>query len=130
MEKYINAERLKDSMLAYYDCLSESANGRPYKGDTLMDYEVVDMIEDCIDNAPTADVVEACWVDVNDRMPNDYEKVLCLCQANIYEVLIWDNIQQTWFHDATHSYFKTFVTHWMPLPEPPKGVTDTNVGCK
>ena len=58
MEKYINAERLKDSMLAYYDCLSESANGRPYKGDTLMDYEVVDMIEDCIENAPAADVVE------------------------------------------------------------------------
>lgn len=58
MARYINAERLKDSMFAYYDCLEESANGRPYKGDTLMDYEVVDMIEDCIDNAPTADVVE------------------------------------------------------------------------
>jgi hypothetical protein len=58
MAKYINAERLKDSMFAYYDCLDESAKGRPYKGDTLMDYEVVDMIEDCIDNAPIADVVE------------------------------------------------------------------------
>lgn len=58
MAKYINAEWLKDSMFAYYDCLNESAKGRPYKGDTLMDYEVVDMIEDCIENAPTADVVE------------------------------------------------------------------------
>lgn len=58
MAKYINAERLKDSMFAYYDCLEESANGRPYKGDTLMDYEVVDMIGDCIDSAPPADVVE------------------------------------------------------------------------
>lgn len=58
MARYIDAERLKDSMFAYYDCLEESANGRPYKGDTLMDYEVVDMIEDCIENAPTADVVE------------------------------------------------------------------------
>lgn len=58
MARYIDAERLKDSMFAYYECLEESANGRPYKGDTLMDYEVVDMIEDCIDNAPTADVVE------------------------------------------------------------------------
>lgn len=58
MARYIHAERLKDSMFAYYDCLSESAKGRPYKGDTLMDYEVVDMIEDCIENAPTADVEE------------------------------------------------------------------------
>ena len=83
-----------------------------------------------IEKQPTADVVEVGWIDVNERLPKDYEKVLCLCQANIYEVLVWDNIQQTWFHDATHSYFKTFVTHWMPLPEPPKGATDTNVGCK
>jgi hypothetical protein len=44
------AERLKDRMFNYYDCLSESAKGRPYKGDTLMDYEVVDMIKDSIDN--------------------------------------------------------------------------------
>lgn len=69
MTKYIHAERLKDSMFAYYDCLDESAKGRPYKGDTLMDYEVVDMIEDCIDNAPTADVVEvkrARWDCVNE----------------------------------------------------------------
>lgn len=57
-KRFIDADKLKGSMLAYYDCLNESANGRPYKGDTLMDYEVVDMIEDCIENAPTADVVE------------------------------------------------------------------------
>ena len=37
-------------MFGYYDCLEQSAKGRPYKGDTLMDYEVVDMVEDCIDN--------------------------------------------------------------------------------
>ena len=80
MEKYINAERLKESMFAYYDCLSESANGRPYKGDTLMDYEVVDMIEDCIDNAPTADVEEVKhgkWIKVKDRGIFGKEYYLC-----------------------------------------------------
>lgn len=44
------AEKLKDRMFNYYECVGESARGRPYKGDTLMDYEVVDMIEDSIDN--------------------------------------------------------------------------------
>lgn len=44
------AERLQDRMFNYYECVGESARGRPYKGDTLMDYEVVDMIEDSIDN--------------------------------------------------------------------------------
>lgn len=58
MARYIDAERLRDSMLNYYQCVHESSIGRMYQGDTLMDYEVVDMIEDCIDNAPSADVVE------------------------------------------------------------------------
>lgn len=78
MARYINAERLKDSMFAYYDCLEESANGRPYKGDTLMDYEVVDMIEDCVESAPPADVVEMVmckdcvyWQDNNDGYPHE-----------------------------------------------------------
>ena len=44
------AKRLKERMFGYYECLQESVKGRPYKGDTLMDYEVVDMIEDSIDN--------------------------------------------------------------------------------
>lgn len=44
------AVRLKENMFGYYECIGESAKGRPYKGDTLMDYEVVDMIEDCVDN--------------------------------------------------------------------------------
>ena len=61
------------------------------------------------------------WIDANEWLPKDNEKVLCLCQADIYEVLVWDNLQQIWLHDAAHCYFKTFVTHWMPLPEPPKG---------
>ena len=44
------AEKLRKRMFGYYECLDESAKGRQYKGDTLMDYEVVGMIEDCIDN--------------------------------------------------------------------------------
>lgn len=44
------AKRLKEMMFNYYECVGESAKGRPYKGDNLMDYEVVDMIEDSIDN--------------------------------------------------------------------------------
>ena len=44
------AERLKNRMFGYYECLEECAKGRLHNGDRLMDYEVVDMIEDCVDN--------------------------------------------------------------------------------
>ena len=56
MARYIDADALKDRMLNYYDCVNEVTSKCNYRGDTLMDYEVADMIEDCIDNAPTADV--------------------------------------------------------------------------
>ena len=57
MERYIDAVALKERMLNYYDCVNDTTCKGNYRGETLMDYEVADMIEDCIDNAPTADVV-------------------------------------------------------------------------
>ena len=60
------------------------------------------------------------WISVKDRLPKHNETVLCLCHANIYEVLVWDNREREWYHDIEHSYLETFVTHWMPLPMPPE----------
>lgn len=58
MSRYIDADALKDKMFNYYDCIIANTGKSNYTGETLMSYEVVDMIEDCIDNAPTADVQE------------------------------------------------------------------------
>ena len=69
---------------------------------------------------PEEDVVEASkWIDIKERLPKDNEKVLCLCQSDIYDVLTWDNVQMEWVHDSNHIYFKTFVRYWQPLPEYP-----------
>ena len=57
MARYIDAEALKDRMFNYYECVNANTGKGNYRGETLMNYEVADMIEDCIDNAPTADVV-------------------------------------------------------------------------
>lgn len=58
MAKYIDADALKDKMFNYYDCVNLNTRKGNYKGETLMNYEVADMIEDCIDNAPIVDVQE------------------------------------------------------------------------
>lgn len=61
------------------------------------------------------------WISVEDRMPDERQWVLCQCRARIREVL---RLQDgCWYHDPEHSYFLSFVTHWMPLPEPPKEPT-------
>lgn len=57
------------------------------------------------------------WISVEERLPGR-EWVLCKCRANIHEVLsLRDGY---WYHDPQHKYMGGFVTHWMPLPEPPK----------
>lgn len=49
--KYIDAEELRKAMFSYYGCLNENTSKDNYGGETLMVYEVADMINDCIDNA-------------------------------------------------------------------------------
>ena len=47
----------KSLLLNYYPCVNENTHKSNYMGDTLMSYEVADMIEDCIENTPTIDAV-------------------------------------------------------------------------
>ena len=58
--------------------------------------------------------VEQGWISVEDRLPNKYESVLVLSNAGYISIdsLCGDNI---WLE---HRIIK--VTHWMPLPTPPK----------
>lgn len=47
----------KSLLLNYYPCVNEKTAKHNYMGDTLMSYEVADMIDDCIDKTPTIDPV-------------------------------------------------------------------------
>ena len=58
------------------------------------------------------------WISVEARLPEKGVWVLCKCRAGIYEVLRWTG--NSWHHDHRHDYMKGFVTHWMPMPEPPE----------
>lgn len=58
------------------------------------------------------------WIPVTEKLPAKRKWVLCRCEANIIEVLRWENNE--WYHDPMHVYYPSFVTHWMPLPEPPE----------
>ena len=74
-------------------------------------------IGEAIDKTPAVNE----WISIKDKMPESNQRVLCLCQAKIYEVLKWDASQQIWILDKSKGYFKGFVKYWMKLPEPPKG---------
>lgn len=66
------------------------------------------------------------WISVEDRLPKPTEKVLTyrrsLCDEyakTTIEYMFLYNGEVGWTGDV--DTWKTVVTHWMPLPQPPKG---------
>jgi hypothetical protein len=64
------------------------------------------------------------WISCKERMPHDLESCIVvregLCQpCNMY----WDSIRDYWRPDGYGFESKELfvdITHWQPLPEPPK----------
>lgn len=61
------------------------------------------------------------WIPVSERLPEPWKWVLCYCRAGIIEMLRYDHLMDEWGASTlSRVYMKDYVTHWMPLPEPPK----------
>lgn len=70
------------------------------------------------------------WVSVNDRLPEEWEEVIaCDENAVVYPQARWFLGRKhgeiwEWAYEAGMDYWVSVdvpVTHWMPLPDPPKG---------
>lgn len=60
------------------------------------------------------------WISVKDRLPEEGETVLCYYESDLMGVCtrlheIWEDSYGYWESDDA-------ITHWMPIPEPPKEV--------
>ena len=103
------------------------------RGDERLDYSFEDVADYLISNGVTVQE----WISVDDRLPGDEQDVLVIAHG-------WDGrlvyvgshkrveAQKSWLTGITNkssewllwgwSYLKEpMVTHWMPMPEPPKG---------
>ena len=56
------------------------------------------------------------WIPVTDRLPQDDEDVLVWVNGTHRDMAYRD--EGVWY-DEEHNHLKN-ITHWMPLPEPPK----------
>lgn len=80
---------------------------------------------------PTADNVSAVqqWISVKDRLPEYHKKVLTRSKMGtsghsfyVCELCMFDNELGWMFNDGFEAQDLIEITHWMPLPEPPKEV--------
>ena len=106
-----------------------------------MDYQDLYLpvhFEMCMGDAPTIDAVQVArcgeWVSVDDRMPQNDGFYLVNVGADyrpirVFEYkpnndIVFPEHQNLWVADSGTRCFNWFVTHWMPLPEPPEGVQE------
>ncbi len=94
--------------------------------------DVVRSISWCDDVIPTVDCIGTAaalygigyrkqngWISVDERLPDNYQEVLCLMKKGDFRVLCWGYSEWTWIDEIVY-WNERDVTHWMPLPEAPK----------
>ena len=60
------------------------------------------------------------WISIEERMPEAYTRVLGYIK-HLDEIRCYDITEGRWWTDEGWNTAKGFgITHWMPLPEPPK----------
>ena len=63
------------------------------------------------------------WISVNDRLPEAGGYVVCIAKRNPFSrfmPMVARIEKNGWANSITEQYISE-VTHWMPIPKPPKG---------
>jgi hypothetical protein len=75
-------------------------------------FRVEQMVEHYFNNA---------WIPVSERLPEHGVIALCRLTFNELRILQWDSVSKWWLgYGAGDDWRQKDVTHWMPLPNPPK----------
>ena len=65
------------------------------------------------------------WISVGDRLPDAGGYVVCIAKRNPFSrfmPMVARIEENGWVNPITEQYISE-VTHWMPIPQPPKGET-------
>ena len=88
----------------------------------IFPHELVDPIEAVADYLLDSGVTVQKWISVTERLPEDDSDVLAYLrdgdEGRIYPA---NYAKGVWFDCIFASSANNTTTHWMPLPEPPKG---------
>ena len=89
----------------------------------IFPHELVDPTEAVADYLLDSGVTVQEWIPVKDRLPEAGEYVVCIATRNPFSrfmPMVARIEKNGWVNPITEQYISE-VTHWMPMPEPPKG---------
>ena len=122
-KRTIYAEDLRDEIASLYVHVTGLRAGKGVLNEFMKQYR--DSVLRIIDEQPTIEPAPK-WISVRERLPEPGQEILAVVgntAAEPYTIT-------TKFWDATFTTWAS-ITHWMPLPEPPKMyAADMNVGRK
>ena len=83
------------------------------------------LLKDALAYIKQLEAAQPKWISVEERLPDDRGNFITKIHCNNgdwIEMNTFDYMEKEWWHDAVNCTVKAtdFVTHWMPLPEPPK----------
>ena len=89
----------------------------------IFPHELVDPTEAVADYLLDSGVTVQEWIPVDDRLPENGGYVVCIAKRNPFSrfmPMVARIEKNGWVNPITEQYISE-VTHWMPLPHPPKG---------
>ena len=89
----------------------------------IFPHELVDPIEAVADYLLDSGVTVQEWISVKDNLPEAGRYVVCIAKRNPFSrfmPMVARIEKNGWVNPITGQYISE-VTHWMPIPQPPKG---------
>lgn len=66
-------------------------------------------------------IEQPTWIPVSERLPKSRIAVLGALLWDTIDIVWYDKDDGVWQSEFVNAYAEGEVTHWMPLPQPPKG---------
>ena len=85
-------------------------------------HDAADAIEELLDELTTIRKQLPHWISVEDELPHYLDHVLCVNKYGIQMVGYLTDYKEGGFRCESGMDSCDYITHWMPLPTPPKGV--------
>ena len=104
--------------------LIEILKQAPFEGKVLDEWWWEEKIKRIADHLISNGVTVQEWISVDDKLPDYFTSVLVWCPGNKCIYAAYRNARQEWytFDDTIAGHVVVnMVTHWMPMPQPPKG---------